>query len=314
MKILVTGGAGFIGSHIAQRCAAEGHEVTVLDNMRTGNRTNLQGVECDIVEGSVEDWATVRALAEDTELIYHLAALVSVPESMENPESAERINVLGTVNVLEAARATGARVVLSSTSAVYGDTGRERHSEEHLPEPASPYAISKLAAEHYCHMYRIQYGVPSAIFRYFNVYGPRQDPASPYAAAIAIFSRQARKGRPITIFGTGAQTRDFVYVDDVVEANRLAVQAPPGVYNVGTGERITITRVAETIREAAESRSPIRYEDKRPGDVMHSCSDPSRLRSLGWEPQVTLLEGLRRTLAWEAAQTAGATPLPPPAG
>lgn len=305
MKVLITGGAGFIGSHLAARCAADGHEVAVLDNMRTGKAANLEGVECRLIEGSVEERNLVLRAASGASVIFHLAALVSVPESMEKPEQAERVNVLGTLNVLEAAREAGARVVFSSTSAVYGDVERPRHAEEDLPEPGSPYAISKLGAEHYCELYRRHHHVPVIVFRYFNVYGPRQDPASPYAAAIAIFSHLARSGHPLTIYGDGEQTRDFVFVEDVVEANMMAIKAPCGLYNVATGERMTITHIAETIREAAGSSSPIRYAEKRPGDVLHSCGDARRLRGLGWRPSVTLLEGLRRTLGRGADVTAG---------
>lgn len=297
-RVLITGGAGFIGSHLARAWIGRGAAVVVLDSLRTGHRRNLEGLPVTFIEGSVEDSAIVRRAMEGVSLVHHLAALVSVPESMEKPGLTESINVLGTLNVLEAARAAGVRkVVFSSTSAVYGMVERPIHRESDLPAPASPYAISKLAGEHYMNLYATAHGVPTVSLRYFNVYGPGQDPDSPYAAAIAIFTRRALAAAPMVIFGDGEQTRDFVFVGDVVQANLLGAAQGSGVYNVACGSRITIADLAGQIRAAAGSSSEIRFADPRPGDVLHSRGDAGRLRGLGWSPTVDLAEGLRQTLA-----------------
>ena len=297
-KVLITGGAGFIGSHIARFCLAKGLRVAVLDSLRTGHAANLEGLHVDFTQGSVEDAALVQHVAQGARYVFHLAALVSVPESMAKPQETERINVLGTINVLEAAKRAGCeRVVFSSTSAVYGDVERPIHAETDLPEPVSPYAISKLAAEHYMHLYARAHGVPTAVLRSFNVFGPRQDPKSPYAAAVAIFADKARTGAPLRIFGDGQQTRDFIFVEDVVRANWTAAQNGNGTCNVATGEKITVRALAEKIIRLCGSNSIIEHAEKRAGDVLHSRGDATRLRTFGWAPQVDLEEGLRRTLA-----------------
>jgi len=297
LRILITGGAGFIGSHLARAWAEGGADVTVLDNLRTGRLENLQGVDCRFVEASVEDRDAVAAAARGVDYIHHLAALVSVPESMQKPVETERINVEGTINVLEAARKANARkVVFSSTSAVYGFADRPIHRETDLPEPASPYAISKLAGEHYMALYRAAFGVPTAVLRYFNVYGPRQDPKSAYAAAVAIFADKARAGEPLRIFDDGEQTRDFVFVGDVVRANILAAEKGDGVCNVASGRRITVNELAKTIVALAGSDSRIEHAPPRPGDVRHSRGDVARLHAMGWQAQMPLEEGLRLTI------------------
>ncbi|MDK2971450.1 MAG: UDP-glucose 4-epimerase [Candidatus Sumerlaeota bacterium] len=296
-SVLITGGAGFIGSHLARAWVARGARVVVLDSLRTGHRANLAGVDCQFVEGSVEDAALVRRCAEGIDVIHHLAALVSVPESMEKPALTEAINVLGTLNVLEAARAARVgKVVFSSTSAVYGMIDRPMHAETDLPAPASPYAITKLAGEHYMHLYAEAFGVPTICFRYFNVYGPRQDPKSPYAAAVAIFADLARAGKPLRVYDDGEQTRDFVHVNDVVAANLLGAETGSGVFNVACGTRITVNDLARKIIATAGSSSQIEYAPPRPGDIRHSRGDSTKLRALGWQPAVTLDEGLQLTL------------------
>jgi UDP-glucose 4-epimerase len=271
--------------------------VTVLDNLRTGKAENLEGVPVQFVEGTVEDRSQVRDLCRGIDYVHHLAALVSVPESMEQPELTEAINVLGTINVLEGCRAAQVRkLVLSSTSAVYGTIERPIHRETDLPDPLSPYAITKLSAEHYLSLYQRAYGVPTTVLRYFNVYGPRQDPKSAYAAAVAIFSDRARRNAPLTIYGDGEQTRDFVFVEDVVAANLLAARQGSGTYNVACGTRLTVNDLARQIIQTANSTSQIEYAAPRAGDVKHSRGDSERLRALGWRPAVDLAEGLRRTL------------------
>lgn len=299
-KVLITGGAGFIGSHLAAAWAARGAEVVVLDSLRTGHRRNLDGIACRFVEGSVEDAALVRECMQGVDFVHHLAALVSVPESVGKPELTEAINVVGTLNVLKAAKESGARrVVFSSTSAVYGTAERPIHRETDLPEPLSPYAISKLAGEHYMDAWRNLHGLPTVSLRYFNVYGPRQDPKSPYAAAIAIFSDCARRGAPIGIFDDGEQTRDFVFVEDIVAANMLAAEHPDarGVYNVACNARITVNDLARRIVALSASASRIEHKPARAGDVRHSRGDATRLMALGWKPRTGLEKGLERTLA-----------------
>lgn len=297
-KVLITGGAGFIGSHLAAAWSRAGADVTVLDSLRTGRRENLAGIKCRLVEAHIEDRALLMECARGVDCIHHLAAIVSVPESMERPVETETVNVIGTVNVLDAARSAGVgRVVFSSTCAVYGDVERPSHTESDAPDPASPYAISKLAGEKYMHLYSRAFGVPTVSLRYFNVYGPRQDPASPYAAAVAIFSECARRNAPLRIFGDGEQTRDFVHVEDVVAANLLAAERGSGVYNVGAGSRTTINDLAREIIRLSGSRSSIEHAPPRAGDVRHSRGNVERIKGLGWEPRVTLAEGLGRLLA-----------------
>jgi UDP-glucose 4-epimerase len=299
VNILVTGGAGFIGSHLVRAWKARGARVRVLDNFRTGKRSNLDGVDVDIIEGSVTDAEAVRAGMRGVQVVHHLAALVSVPESVEKPIECENINVIGTILLLEEAIRQGVKAfVFSSSSAVYGNVDRPLHSETDLPAPASPYAISKLAGEHYLHLAQGATGLRTVSLRYFNVFGPRQDPTSPYAAAVSIFFARAIAGRRLTIFGDGNQTRDFIYVSDVVEANLLAAERGEGVYNVAAGRRITINDLAQTIKLIAQSSSPLEYAEERPGDVRHSRGNIERLSALGWKPRVSLEEGLRETYLW----------------
>lgn len=301
--ILITGGAGFIGSHLATWWAAQGAEVVVLDSLRTGKVENIDRIPGDVVfvEASVEDADLLKAMAKGVDVIHHLAAVVSVPESVEKPVLTEKINTLGTINVLEAARlANVKRVVFSSTSAVYGPEERPIHSEKDAPRPVSPYAVTKLAGEYWMRYYRELFGLETVCLRYFNVYGPRQDPKSAYAAAIAIFSNRARENKPITIYGDGLQTRDFVYVDDVVAANVLAATAqklPPPVMNVATSSSLTIADLARMIIALSESKSTITFEEPRPGDIVHSCGNSELLRAQGWAPRVELTDGLIQTLS-----------------
>jgi len=301
--ILITGGAGFIGSHIAEAWLARGANVRVLDNFRTGKLENLRNLDVELIEGSVTDPKTVERAVKGVSIIHHLAALVSVPESVEKPIETQRINVEGTINLLRSAAEAGVkRFVFSSTSAVYGDVERPAHSETDLPAPASPYAISKLSAEQYVSLANGQAGMTTVSLRYFNVFGPRQDPKSPYAAAISIFTARSLRGEPLVIYGDGMQTRDFIYVKDVVAANLFVAEHANGVYNVGRGERITIKTLAELIRNFVGSRSRIEFASPRPGDVRHSCANIQRLKALGWKPEFTLEQGLDQTVRWMTEQ------------
>jgi UDP-glucose 4-epimerase len=305
MRILVTGGAGFIGSHIVEhfhcRC-----EVRVLDTLRSGYRCNLEGLRVEFIEASILDRSAVRAAMVGVDCVFHLAAMVSVPESMQKPVEAEEINVIGTLTVLEEAAAAGVRkLCLSTSAAVYGDNPDVPKRESMLPEPKSPYAITKLADEHYCGLFTRDRGLPTACLRYFNVFGPRQDPHSQYAAAVPIFISKALRHEPITIFGDGEQTRDFIYVKDVVAANaHFAMNAATGVYNVAYGDRITINDLARRIIRLTNSRSEIHYLAERSGDVKHSLAAVERLRDTGFVSTSDFDAGLAATIDYFAAANA----------
>ena len=299
MKVLITGGAGFIGSHLA--AALQGRAtVRVLDNLRSGHRRNLAGLPVEWMEGSILDRAAVARAVAGVDYVFHLAALVSVPESVARPHDCVEINVTGLLHVLEASAAAGVRkLCFSSSAAVYGNNPVVPKREDMVPEPRSPYAVTKLDGEYYCHQYAESGRLETAALRFFNVFGPRQDPAGAYAAAIPLFMERALAGRPLLIFGDGGQTRDFVYVEDVVGALLFAATTPglTGVYNVGYGGQITVLEVAHRILALAGSTSPIQYLAERPGDVRHSRADVAKLQQAGFRPRGTLEQGLAATLA-----------------
>ncbi len=299
MKILITGGAGFIGSNIVEHFH-QTDDVIVLDNLRSGFKRNLAGFRATFVRGSVTDKAAVENAARGADYIFHLAALVSVPESVENPRETVDINVHGTLNVLEAARTHGVKkVVISSSAAIYGDNPVVPKVELMVPEPKSPYAITKLDAEYYAKMYTSEFAVPVVCLRYFNVFGPRQNPKSQYAAAVPIFIDRAIRNQDITIYGDGEQTRDFVFVKDVVAANVLAARsAATGVFNIACGGRITINDLARTIIALTKSSSTIIHAGERAGDVKHSQADIGLATALGFRPAYTLQEGLKPTIEY----------------
>lgn len=301
---LVTGGAGFIGSHLVEALVAEGHTVTVLDNLSTGSLENLAAVSDRVkfVQGDVRDETAVQQAAAGVELIFHLAAMVSVPQSMADPVEAEVINTVGTLNVLQAARAAGSwRMVLSSTCAVYGDEPTLPKKELMIPQPNSPYAISKLAAELYCGLFYEAFGLETVVLRYFNVFGPRQDPSSPYSGVVSIFVNRLSRGQQPAIFGDGEQTRDFVYVGDVVRANLLAALTPAAAgqtFNIGTGRPVSINRLFRALRRILNQPIEPDYQPPRQGDIIHSYGDAARAGStLNWTAQVSLEEGLERLVA-----------------
>jgi UDP-glucose 4-epimerase len=305
VRVLVTGGAGFIGSHIANRLVATGRDVRVIDNFATGARANLAFLEDDleIVKGDIRDLDVLRDAMRGCEAVVHLAAVPSVPRSIADPATTHVANATGTLNVLLAARDEGAeRVVFASSSSIYGAAAELPKHEGLSPLPISPYAVSKLAAESYCRSFYEVYGLEAVALRYFNVFGPRQDPKSEYAAVIPRFIWAYRNGEPPVIFGDGEQSRDFTYVDNVVDAN-MAALATPGiggrVYNIACGQRITLNELAESLRhEIGAEVQPVHGPD-RPGDVRHSMADISRARQdLGYEPAVALDEGVRRTVAY----------------
>jgi UDP-glucose 4-epimerase len=298
MKILITGGSGFIGSHIVEHYQGRAKEIRVLDNLRTGYRHNLDGLGCVYIEGSVTDRELVRKSIEGVDLVFHLAALVSVPESMGKPGECVDINVRGLLNVLEEASAAGVgKLVFASSAAVYGDNPVVPKVETMLPEPKSPYAITKLDGEYYLDMFQREGLLETAALRFFNVFGPRQDPKGAYAAAVPIFIEKAVRGEDITIFGDGSQTRDFIYVKDIVGALVFAAETAgvTGVFNAGYGGQITINDLAAQIIANAGTSSKILHAPERPGDVKHSRASADRLLSAGWKPRHTLEEGLART-------------------
>lgn len=300
MKYLVTGGAGFIGSHITERLLADGHQVRILDNFSTGKRENIPVSDAvSVINGDVGDFATVREWMEGIDIVFHQAAIASVPETVGNPLGSERSNYRGTLNVLEAARREGVkRVVFACSAAVYGDLPELPKTEDMPVRPLSPYAVDKLASEHACQVYTRLYGLEAVALRYFNVFGPRQDPSSPYSGVISIFANRIRQGGQPAIYGDGGQTRDFVYVADVVEANIRASRAPEAAgqaINVATGSTITINDLLRTICRLQDRPFAPEYKDEREGDIRHSCADISRARTLlGWEPRVDFETGLKK--------------------
>lgn len=310
MSVLVTGGAGFIGSHLAAALVENGERVRVLDSVAMGNRANesANSSEIEVVEADVRDAAAVRKAVEGVDVVFHLAADASVPRSISDPGTCYDVNVTGTLNVLSAARAAGCRrLVFASSSAVYGDDPALPKRETMLPRPVSPYASSKLAGEDLCAVFERSYGLETVALRFFNVYGPRQDPRGPYAAVIPRFVDALRAGKPVVIYGDGEQTRDFVHVDDVVRALTLAATTPGGSggpggpggpYNVASGASVTLNRLVAVLGDILGRAVSVRHEPERPGDIRHSVADVSAIRAaLAWEPTVSLEDGLARTVA-----------------
>ena len=298
MKILITGGAGFIGSHIVEHYQESGAEIRVLDNLRTGYRHNLDGLRHEFIEGSITDRGLVKQAVAGVDYIFHLAAMVSVPESMAKPGECVDINVHGLLNVLEEAAAAGVKkLVFASSAAIYGDNPTVPKTEAMLPEPKSPYAITKLDGEYYLGMFQREGLLETAAIRFFNVFGPRQDPLGAYAAAVPIFIDKAVRGDDITVFGDGGQTRDFIYVKDIVGALVFAAETSgvTGVFNAGYGGQITINELADKIIGAAGSSSRVLHAAERPGDVRHSRASADKLRDAGWSPRHSLEEGLVAT-------------------
>lgn len=297
---LVTGGAGFIGSHIVEALLARGDRVRVLDNLSSGRLENLATIKSDVefFEGNIQDVALIQEAASGADTIFHLAAMVSVPQSMAEPVEAELINAVGTLKVLQAAQlADVGRLVLSSTCAVYGDEPTLPKLETMPAQPKSPYAVSKLTAEYYCQLYTETFDLETVVLRYFNVFGPRQDPSSPYSGVISIFADRMSRAMPVTIFGDGQQTRDFVFASDVAQANLLAAASPEAaghVFNIGTGSPVTINQLFEELGRILDYDLEPGYELPRAGDILHSYADPAQAnRILGWYPQISFQAGLR---------------------
>jgi UDP-glucose 4-epimerase len=295
MKVLVTGGAGFIGSHIAEYFAEAGHTVRILDNLATVFLRNVPPCEnIEFIQGDICNSSTVEKVVSGMDYVFHEAALVSVPLSCEKPADAFRINTLGTLNVLQACiRAGVEKFVTASSAAVYGNNPILPKREDMYPEPASPYAISKIDGEYLARMFYECHGLRTTCLRYFNVYGPRQDPKSPYAAVIPIFLEKAKAGKDLVIYGDGLQSRDFVHIKDVVRANAAALEHGDGqVYNVAMGKSVTIRELAEKIVNLTGSSSRIVHAASRAGDVRDSRADVSKI-SGWWKAEIELQEGLK---------------------
>src|ERR671934_479462 len=301
VRALVTGGAGFIGSNLAEALVERGDDVRVLDNFSTGNRTNLEGREVEIVEGELRSYERVHAAMRGVEVVYHLGALGSVPRSVQDPLTSNAVNVEGTMNVLLAARDAGVRrVIFSSSTSVYGTSTQLPTAESTATDPISPYGVTKLAAERYCVSFsRVYHSFEAVVLRYFNVFGPRQSPHSQYAAAIPLFIAAIDAGEPITIYGDGEQSRDFTYVANVVDATMRAADAPGvngQIFNVAAGAPATVNQVAKTIGDILGKPVEKHYEPPRPGDIRDSWGDITAAReTLGYEPQVDLAAGLELT-------------------
>ena len=302
-RVLVTGGAGFIGSHLAERLCREGHRVRVLDNLATGKRENLASVggEIELVEGDVRSYEQVHRCVRGCDLVFHQAALPSVPRSIRDPLTSHESNATGTLNVLLAARDEGVRrVIFASSSSVYGANPQLPWREATPALPIAPYPVSKLAAESYCRAFSEVYGLETVSLRYFNVFGPRQDPLSEYAAVIPRFSTAMLDGRRPVIYGDGEQSRDFTYVDNAVAANLLAADAPGvagQIFNIACGATISLNSVLDELRAITGNDVEAVHADPRPGEMRRSLADISRAReSLGYEPAIDFREGLSRTV------------------
>jgi UDP-glucose 4-epimerase len=302
MKCLVTGGAGFIGSHVAGALMSDGWEVVVLDNLTTGSEANVPA-GTELVEGEADDEGLLSQILPGCSVLFHLAAVSSVQDALDRPLEVHKANLTATLALLEAAVRHGVhRFVFSSSAAVYGNTGGQLAKEDMKPDPLGHYAVQKLASEQYCAAYHRLHGLETVCLRYFNVYGPRQRADSPYSGVIAKFADAARSGKPLVIFGDGGQTRDFVHVTDVVAANLAAASAPAetvagGVYNIGSGRSVSVKEVAETIRGIFAGSPVPEYRPERRGEIRLSQADITRAaKSLGYHPSVVFREGLQRLL------------------
>lgn len=303
MKALITGGAGFIGSHIAERLVSERHSVRVYDNLSSGRRENLAGFgkDVELVKADVRDLAALEASAAGCDVIFHQAAVVSVPYSVEHPQETHDVNIQGTLNVLLAARKCGVRrVVFACSAAIYGEEPTLPKRETMAAEPVSPYGVEKITGEYYLQVWSKLYAIETVSLRYFNVFGPRQDPSSPYSGVISIFVDKALRGEQPQIFGDGSQCRDFVYVANVVDANYLAATRPAisgRAYNVACGERTTLNDLLRIIGRAVGTDITPKYREPRAGDIKESLADITRAREeLGYAPKIGVEEGLNRLI------------------
>ena len=303
-KVIVTGGAGFIGSHLAEELVRRGYYVTILDDLSTGKMDNIEGLlskkNVDFIRGSITNFSLLSELFQNAQYVFHQAAIASVPRSVDSPQSSHEANITGTLNVLLSARDNHVnKVIYASSSSVYGDAPTLPKREGMIPDPLSPYAVTKLASEYYCQVFHQVYGLPTVCLRYFNVYGPRQDPNSQYAAVVPMFIKRSCEGNPPIIYGDGEQTRDFTFVKDTVDANILAAQSEAcGLFNISRGESITINQLAELIMELVGNRVEPIHQEPSPGDIRHSLADISKAEAFGYKPKYDLKVGLAETIRW----------------
>ena len=304
MKALITGGAGFIGSHLAEALFRQGYEVILLDNFSSGKWQNIQHLDTTVHEGDIRNLDTVMKAMNGCDVVFHAAALVSVPESIKHPDINHSINVTGAFNIFEAARLQNVkRVIYASSAAVYGNHPELPKTEASPIQPISPYATAKYINELYADNYASAYELTCVGLRYMNVYGPRQDPSSPYSGVLSIFCQQFLQGTPITIFGDGSQTRDFVFVKDVVQANILAATAElhtkSELFNIGTGTATSLNQIISKLNQHTEKQIKVNYKPSRDGDIKHSLSNIDKAaQQLGYEPKTTLSDGISATLEW----------------
>jgi nucleoside-diphosphate-sugar epimerase len=299
---LVTGGAGFIGSHLVRDLTGEGYDVRVLDNLSTGLKENLEAVDVEWFLGDIRDEGLVEQAVKDVDIIFHYAAMISAPGSIEDPSFCYDVNVLGSLNILwKAHHANVRKVVLASSAAVYGESANPV-SEDFALDPKSPYASSKIAMEGLATMFTTTYGLPTVCLRFFNIYGPRQSPDSPYAAAIPLFIRALESKSTPTIFGDGMQTRDFVFVQDVVRANILAVESETtsgGIFNIAGFGPVTIHELFQLLSGFYDDPPSPEYGSERAGDIRHSAANQEKAqKALGYRPEIALEQGLQRTVQW----------------
>ena len=306
-NVIVTGGAGFIGSAIVRALLAdpEVRRVVVIDNLSTGKRANLDEVssQIELLTLDIRNYVAIEPVFQGIDTVFHEAAIPSVPQSIDDPEGTHEVNINGTFNVFRAAQLRGVgRVVYAASCAAYGDSDALPLKETTLPRPKSPYAVQKLVGEYYARTFWEVYGLETVCLRYFNVFGPRQDPASPYSGVLSLFSKALLEKRAPTIFGDGEQSRDFIYVENIARLNLLAArarQAPGRIFNGGTGRRYSLNEIWSLLQSIADLEIPAQYGPERVGDIRHSQADITHTRSdLGFEPQIDFEEGLRRTLAW----------------
>lgn len=304
MKYLVTGGAGFIGSNIVHQLVSNGQSVRVLDDFSTGRRENLHEIadNIELFEGDIRDIKTVQNAVNGMDYVLHLAALPSVPRSVKDPITSNEVNITGTLNVLEASRqANVKKVVSSSSSSVYGDSETLPKNEGMELRPLSPYAVTKLTGEHYCRVYWKLYQLPTVSLRYFNIFGPNQNPDSEYAAVIPKFIKALYNDETPVVFGDGEQSRDFTYIDNAVHANLLAATSKDIVgteFNVACGSQFTLNQLLDNLRELMNSDKSAKYTEPRPGDILHSYADISKFKKLGYNPEIDFKNGLQKTIEY----------------
>ena len=303
-KTVVTGGAGFIGSHLAEELSKRDYQLIILDNLSTGKRANIAPLldkkNVEFIRGSITDLPSLQKLFKNTDFIFHLAAIASVPRSIDEPQLCHEVNVTGTLNVLIAARDNKVKKVVNASScAIYGDAPGLPKKEDMPINPLSPYAVTKLAAENYCQIFQKVYGLPSVSLRFFNIFGPRQNPDSEYAAAIPKFIKIKSQGKKIHIYGDGKATRDYIYVKDAVNAFILAAGSDAsGIYNIGSGRSTTVNELVNLINNLTGNNTPPVYSPPRPGDILHSLADISKARTFGYNPRYNIKQGLKETIKY----------------